>query len=108
MSDGNDQQLQTQLLRNIHTQLQENSAELRRQADKLQDVRERLIRLETVSLGEKLEKLENDLAETNERLIVMETQGKVYATGVAAAVSILVSVFSGMILWLLKRLDHSA
>jgi hypothetical protein len=76
-----------------------------RMQDQLHDVRDRLIRLESHRYGETLDDLKSRVEDTTIRVTVLETKGSVFAAGVAAAVSVGVSVMSGILVYAL-RLGH--
>lgn len=73
-----------------------------RMQDQLHDVLERLIRLETHRYGDTLDDLKTKTDDNTIRITVLETKGSVFAAGVAAAVSVGVSVVSGFAIYLLK------
>lgn len=90
-NNSNNKDLHTSLLLEIQKQVAGLSAQT-------SDVRERVIRLETHGYGERLLRLEQESDDRHDSLraahealqakvIVLETQGKFFTTGIAAAVS---------------------
>lgn len=73
-----------------------------RMQDQLHDVRERLIRLESHGYGEALAEVKMKTDDNTIRITVLETKGSIFAAGVAAAVSIGVSLVSAALLYLFK------
>lgn len=73
-----------------------------RMQDQLHDVLERLIRLESHQYSNTLDALKTKTDDNTIRITVLETKGSVFAAGVAAAVSVGVSVVSGFAIYLLK------
>ena len=72
-------------------------------AAEMSDVRERLIRLEAHGQTEVLAKLQQQAHDNEIRLSVLETKGSIFAAGVAAAVSVGVSVFSALLAFFFKH-----
>lgn len=103
MSDaGSDSNVLLTLLREIHTAQKE-------QGHQLQEVRERLLRIEAQGhsdkiedLDSKLEKMMARLTDNSDRLLVIETKGKTATTVIAMFVSALMSLLVGIGLWLVK------
>lgn len=92
MSD-NDPMLE--LLRTLHAQMSEQAAEIKA-------LREAVIRIETHSFSEQIRDLRENNKYLSDKVLVLETQGKFFAAGVAAGVSILVSVMSAFTIHLFR------
>lgn len=71
--------------------------------EQLSDVRERMILLESHGHTELLANLQQQAHDNEIRLSVLETKGSIFAAGVAAAVSIAVSVVSAMVVFFFKH-----
>jgi hypothetical protein len=78
--------------------------EIRSLGDKVQDVRERIIRIETHGYHERLTKVEEASDSTRDRLTVLETQGRIFTAGVSAAVALIVSALGAFISYLFGKL----
>jgi chromosome segregation ATPase len=68
----------------------------------VQDVRERIIRLESQDYSPRLAKLETDTDDLKNRLTVIETRGQMFSAGVSAGVSVLVTVVGAALVHLFK------
>jgi hypothetical protein len=68
----------------------------------VQDVRERIIRLESQDYSPRLAKLETDNDDLKNRLTVIETRGQMFSAGVSAGVSVLVTVVGAALVHLFK------
>lgn len=68
----------TQLLRDIQAQVQ--------------DVRERIIRLETHGYHDRLAKVEDGHDSIRDRVTILETQGRFFTAGVSAGVALIISL----------------
>jgi len=66
---------------------------------KIEVVREAVIRMETHGYGVQIEELRRDARDTREKVIVIETKGRMAAGVIAAAVSIAVMVVGSAILY---------
>lgn len=84
-----------ELLRALQIQLAE-------QATEIKALREALIRIETHAFSEQIRDLREDNKYLSDKVLVLETQGKFFAAGVAAGVSILVSVLSAFTIHLFR------
>lgn len=78
--------------------------EIRALGDKVQDIRERIIRIETHDFPGRLSKLETESDSTRDRITVLETQGRVFTAGVSAAVALFVSAAGAFISYLFGKL----
>lgn len=74
--------------------------------DELKVVRESVIRMETHGYGQQIAELRLDSRETRDKVLVIETKGKIAAGVVAAAVSVLVMVLGGVFLYALHIPVH--
>ena len=102
MSDPSDNDYTRELLRLIQAQLTAQGAQLTTQAEELRELREALIRIETHGYNAQIGDLRLETRGVRDKVIVLETQGRFFAAGVAAGVSVIVSVLSGLMLWALK------
>jgi hypothetical protein len=64
----------------------------------VQDVRERIIRLESQDYNARLVDLEKTADDLRNRLIVLETRGQVFSASVSAGVSVIVTVIGSALL----------
>lgn len=87
--------IKLELLRSIQDQLKEYGKELKA-------VSATVIRLEERSHGEDVAKLQNTVQTLNDRIIVLETNGKVFAGGVSFAVAVIVSIISAVVSFMIK------
>lgn len=69
----------------------------------VQDVRERLIRLETHGYHERIQKVEDAADLLRDRLTVLETQGRFFTAGVSAGVALIISIVGVVITYIIGR-----
>lgn len=94
MSDEN-HAFTLELLKTIQAQLVEQAAEIRA-------LRETVIRLETHGYQEQIVGQRQEVQCLRDKIIVLETQGQFFSAGVAAGVSIIVTVVGGLVLWAVR------
>jgi predicted nucleic acid-binding Zn-ribbon protein len=68
----------------------------------VQDVRERIIRLESQDYSARLMKLEEAADDLKGRVTIIETRGQIFSAGVSAGVSVLVTVVGAALLHFFK------
>lgn len=81
-------------------------AELADLRDEIKVVRESVIRMETHGYGLQIEELRKDTRDTREKVLVIETKGKMAAGVVAAGVSVISMVIGGLVLYALNVPVH--
>ncbi|MGZ9074168.1 MAG: hypothetical protein ACXW13_00160 [Burkholderiaceae bacterium] len=77
-------------------------AQLSEQAKDIRALRETVIRLETHGYHEQINSLREEAKGLRDKIIVLETQGQFFSAGVAAGVSIVVTVIGGLLVWAFK------
>lgn len=68
----------------------------------IQDVRERLIRLETQGYHDRLTKMEDEHDLHRDRITILETKGRFFTAGVSAGVAMIVSGFGALVSYILR------
>jgi predicted nuclease with TOPRIM domain len=86
----------------MHEQLSRIQADLDETKKDVRALRESVIRIETHAFTDQLKDVRGQNSELRERLIVLETQGRVFSAGIAAGVSIIVAVIASAISYAMR------
>lgn len=90
------------MLKQVLTKSEEQAEAMRLQAIEVRQLRDAVVRLETHGYHEQIKDLRQEAQFLRDEIIVMKTKGQVFSAGVAAGISILISVISGVLLWSVK------
>lgn len=99
--------LQLDLLRTLQASAKDMNAKMDQVREEMSSIRDRLTRvevhLEANDYASRLERIAGRVEANSSRLTIIETQGKVFTAGLAAGVSLVVSVIGAMIVYALKQ-----
>lgn len=91
------------LLKQVLLNQEQQAEEIRAQRLEIATLKETVIRMETHGYHEQIKDLREEAKFLRDEMIVMKTKGQVFSAGVAAGISVVVSVVAGLVLWAVKN-----